>query len=62
MTNFDTFSAIPQFAPFARNRCKALMVMATGSGKTRTVIALCNCCSNTVGCGISCFWTTGTVW
>lgn len=42
MTNFDTFSAIPQFAPFARNRCKALMVMATGSGKTRTVIALCN--------------------
>ena len=27
---------------FARNRRKALMVMATGSGKTRTVIALCD--------------------
>ena len=27
---------------FARNRRKALLVMATGSGKTRTVIALCN--------------------
>ena len=27
---------------FARNRRKALLVMATGSGKTRTVIALCD--------------------
>mgnify|MGYP002680462855 FL=1 len=27
---------------FARNRRKALLVMATGSGKTRTVIALCS--------------------
>ena len=29
-------------AAFARNRRKALLVMATGSGKTRTVIALCD--------------------
>lgn len=27
----------------AKNRRKALLVMATGSGKTRTVIALCDC-------------------
>ena len=27
---------------FARNRRKALLVMATGSGKTRTIIALCD--------------------
>mgnify|MGYP002224460057 CR=1 FL=1 len=27
---------------FTRNRRKALLVMATGSGKTRTVIALCD--------------------
>lgn len=26
-----------------KNRRKALLVMATGSGKTRTVIALCDC-------------------
>ena len=27
---------------FTRNRRKALLVMATGSGKTRTVLALCD--------------------
>ena len=27
---------------FSQNRRKALLVMATGSGKTRTVIALCD--------------------
>lgn len=34
---------------FARNRRKALLVMATGSGKTRTVIALCDVRSGTGG-------------
>lgn len=34
---------------FARNRRKALLVMATGSGKTRTVIALCDVLPSMVG-------------
>lgn len=47
---------------FARNRRKALLVMATGSGKTRTVIALCDVLLQHGWVKTSCFLPTATVW
>ena len=45
-----------------KNRRKALLVMATGSGKTRTVIALCNVLLEAGWVKNFCFLQTGILW
>ena len=45
-----------------KNRRKALLVMATGSGKTRTVIALVKILLNHGWIKMYCFLQTGTAW
>lgn len=45
-----------------KNRRKALLVMATGSGKTRTVIALTDVLLKAGWVKISCFLPTGIPW
>ncbi len=45
-----------------RNRRKALLVMATGSGKTRTVISLVDILIRHGWVKMCCFWRTATRW
>ena len=47
---------------FAQTRRKALLVMATGSGKTRTAIALVDLLQRAGWVKRACSWPTGCRW